>query len=169
MKIKYKISQKEYIRLMYFLAYRRPVVIVTLLLGFYLIYLDVKIIMSGQLNFIPISSIVFNISILLGAFILYPLWYYYKFRKDYKTNKVISLETTSIFKEDIIQDVGESFTVELAWKNIYKVEELKNWFLFYHSKSTYGFCPKRVMTKEQISELRNMIKANHIKAKLRND
>ncbi|MDQ1161244.1 hypothetical protein QE422_001612 [Chryseobacterium sp. SORGH_AS 447] len=169
MKIKYKISQKEYIRLMYFLAYRKPIVIVTLLLGFYMIYLDIKIIISGQLNLIPISSILFNIFILLGTFILYPLWYYYKFRKDYQTNKVISSETTSLFKDDIIQDVAESFTVELAWNNIYKIEELKNWFLFYHSKSTYGFCPKRAMTKDQVSELRNMIKINHIKAKLRND
>lgn len=154
---------------MYFLAYRKPIVIVTLLLGFYIIYLDVKIIMSGQLNFIPISSIAFNIFILLGTFILYPLWYYYKFSKDYQTNKVISTETTSIFKDDIIQDVGESFTVELAWNNIYKIEELKNWFLFYHSKSIYGFCPKRAMTKDQVSELRNMIKTNNIKAKLRKD
>lgn len=154
---------------MYFLAYRKPIVIVTLLLGFYVIYLDVKIIMSGQLNFIPILSIVFNIFILLGTFILYSLWYYYKFSKDYQTNKVISTETTSIFKDDIIQDVGESYTVELAWNNIYKIEELKNWFLFYHSKSIYGFCPKRAMMKDQVSELRNMIKTNNIKAKLRND
>jgi hypothetical protein len=52
---------------------------------------------------------------------------------------------------------------------VYKVKENKEWFLIYQSARTMNMVPKKFFTKDQISGLRDLIRKNKVKAKLRND
>ena len=109
-----------------------------------------------------------------------PLWFaililfiairsFFSVRFAFNSNKNIQESITYIFTDDKIRMVGETFDEDVVWSSIYKVKENKDWFLIYQSAQVMNMVPKKFFPKEQISELRNMIKANNIKAKLRND
>ena len=109
-----------------------------------------------------------------------PLWFaililfiairsFFSVRFAFNSNKNIQESITYIFTDNKIRMVGETFDEDVPWSSVYKIKENKDWFLIYQSAKVMNMVPKKFFTKEQISELRNMIKANHVKAKLRND
>ena len=109
-----------------------------------------------------------------------PLWFaililfiairsFFSVRFAFNPNKNIQESITYIFTDNKIRMVGETFDEDVAWSSIYKVKENKDWFLIYQSAKVMNMVPKKFFTKGQVSELRNMIKINHVKAKLRND
>lgn len=109
-----------------------------------------------------------------------PLWFtililfiairsFFSVRFAFNSNKNIQESITYIFTDNKIRMVGETFDEDVTWSSVYKIKENKDWFLIYQSAKVMNMVPKKFFTKEQISELRNMIKANHVKAKLRND
>ncbi|WP_415328309.1 YcxB family protein [Chryseobacterium sp. MMS23-Vi53] len=73
------------------------------------------------------------------------------------------------FTDENIYTKGETFEGDFTWKTVHKVKENKEWFLIYQSAQVMNMVPKKYFTKYQISELRNIIKTNNVKAKLRND
>jgi len=109
-----------------------------------------------------------------------PLWFaililfiairsFFSVRFAFNSNKNIQESITYIFTDNKIRMVGETFDEDVPWSSVYKIKENKDWFLIYQSAKVMNMVPKKFFTKEQISELRNMIKTNNIKAKLRND
>ncbi len=92
-----------------------------------------------------------------------------RFRNAFKTNKVIGERVTTTVTSETIKDIGESYTTEVDWNVIHKIRELNSWFLFYHNNISFGFMPKKDLSKEQILELRNLIKNSGVKAKLLNN
>lgn len=109
-----------------------------------------------------------------------PLWFaililfiairsFFSVRFAFNSNKNIQESITYIFTDDKIRMVGETFDEDVTWSSVYKVKENKDWFLMYQSAKVMNMVPKKFFTKGQVSELRNMIKANHVKAKLRED
>lgn len=109
-----------------------------------------------------------------------PLWFaililfiairsFFSVRFAFNSNKNIQESITYIFTDDKIRMVGETFDEDVTWSSVYKIKENKDWFLIYQSAKVMNMVPKKFFTKDQVSELRNMIKANSIRAKLRND
>lgn len=109
-----------------------------------------------------------------------PLWFaililfiairsFFSVRFAFNSNKNIQESITYIFTDNKIRMVGETFDEDIAWSSIYKVKENKDWFLMYQSAKVMNMVPKKFFTKDQVSELRNIIKANSIRAKLRED
>ncbi len=87
----------------------------------------------------------------------------------FNSNKKIQENISYSFSDEKICMEGETFSEDFMWNSIYKVKENKEWFLIYQSAQTMNMLPKKYFTKDQISELRNIIRKNNIKAKLRND
>lgn len=109
-----------------------------------------------------------------------PLWFaililfiairsFFSVRFAFNSNKNIQESITYIFTDNKIRMVGETFDEDVPWSSVYKIKENKDWFLIYQSAKVMNMVPKKFFTKDQVSELRNMIKTNNIKAKLRND
>lgn len=109
-----------------------------------------------------------------------PLWFaililfiairsFFSVRFAFNSNKNIQESITYIFTDNKIRMVGQTFDEDVPWSSIYKIKENKDWFLMYQSAKVMNMVPKKFFTKDQVSELRNMIKTNNIKAKLRND
>ena len=61
-------------------------------------------------------------------------------------------------------DITDDSKAETSWNNVYKIEETKDWFLFYYSNNLFGLSPKRAMTNEQISEFKNIVRTKGINA-----
>ncbi len=92
-----------------------------------------------------------------------------RLRFAFNSNKKIQESISYTFTREKIKTKGETFDDEFTWNNVYKVKENKEWFLIYQSAQTMNMVPKKFFTKEQISELRDIIKSNNVKSKLRND
>jgi len=53
---------------------------------------------------------------------------------------------------------GDGFDTEIQWEKIYKLEELRKWFMVHTNKKAAYIIPKHAMTEEEVSELRNILK-----------
>ena len=164
MKIEYKIEQSEYIKLMFYQTYKRPIFIYVTILGVIFLFFIIKDLFLYK-TFDDYTSIF----ITFFTLIFYPILLYSRFRNFYKSHKILGLKTITEINNEGFRDEGEGFEAKILWKNIHKIKELKNWILVYQNSTAYGFMPKRAMTKTQIQEFRNIIIENNIKSDLRKD
>ncbi|WBV61372.1 YcxB family protein [Chryseobacterium camelliae] len=94
---------------------------------------------------------------------------FFRLRFVFHSNKKIQESISYTFTHEKIRTEGETFDGDFTWSTVHKVKENRDWFLIYQSTQTMNMVPKKYFSKEQISELRTIIKSNHVKAKLRND
>jgi hypothetical protein len=74
-----------------------------------------------------------------------PLLVYYSAVKTYNTHSMLQEVIIYEMNEDQIRSTGESFSSEMDWSKLYKVEELKHWFLFYQNKQVANLIPKQAI------------------------
>lgn len=94
---------------------------------------------------------------------------YFSVKNIFNSNKKIQEVISYTFTDEKIRTEGETFDGDFTWNSVYKVKENKDWFLIYQSAQTMNMVPKKFFTKDQISGLRDIIRQNKVKAKLRND
>ncbi|MEC3875917.1 YcxB family protein [Chryseobacterium salviniae] len=105
---------------------------------------------------------------LLVFFLFIMIRTYFSVKNIFYSNKKIQENISYIFTDEKICMEGETFSEDFTWNSVYKVNENKEWFLIYHNAQTMNMVPKKYFTKEQLSELRDIIRKNNVKAKLRN-
>lgn len=166
MEIQTKITFKDYWK--YYLGelLKKSSIIIFIIAMIYLLYTVIfEIIPNFSADFYSIFIIFI---VVFGLFFL-PLSIYRRIRKVFFSNKKIQeLITYEISEEKVIQK-GEDFESEFTWSSLFKVKEIKNWFVLYHSSHGVNLIPKNSMNKDQIQELREIILRNGVKAKLKND
>ncbi|SHF17996.1 YcxB-like protein [Chryseobacterium takakiae] len=106
---------------------------------------------------------------LLVFFVFIIIRTYFSVKNIFNSNKKIQEIISYTFTDDKIRTEGETFDGDFTWNSVYKVKENKEWFLIYQSARTMNMVPKKFFTKDQISGLRDLIRKNKVKAKLRND
>lgn len=94
---------------------------------------------------------------------------YFRLKKAFYSNKKIQEEIVYTFTDDKIHTKGETFDGDFTWEKVYRIKENKDWFLIYQSKTTMNMIPKKYFIKNQVTELRNLIRKNNVKANLIND
>jgi len=94
---------------------------------------------------------------------------YFNVKNIFYSNQKIQENISYTFRDEKICMEGETFNEDFTWNSIYKVKENKEWFLIYHNAQTMNMVSKKFFTKNQISGLRDLIRENKVKAKLRND
>jgi len=102
-------------------------------------------------------------------FIFMILQTYFSLKNAFYSNNQIQESIIYTFTNEVIQMKGETFEEDFSWNSVYKIKENQDWFLIYQSAQTMNMVSKKDFTKDQILELRNIIKNNHVKSKLRND
>ncbi len=106
---------------------------------------------------------------LLVFFVFIIIRTYFSVKNIFYSNKNIQEMISYTFTDEKIRTEGKTFDTYVTWDSIYKVKEKKEWFLIYQTAQTMNMVPKKFFTKDQISELRDLIRKNNVKAKLRND
>ncbi len=72
------------------------------------------------------------------------------------------------FSNETIRINGESFSSEISWNSILKVEQVRKWILIYQSKMVANIIPKSDLNSNQILELNQIISTHsNIKCKLK--
>jgi hypothetical protein len=154
MTIKTRISFKEYLGLLYGLAYRKPLMIVLLSFALFLLlwiltyYLHLlRLPEPGYFQFISLGLI-----IIVQPLVIYStIWGVY-----YSSNvlrETLEIEVTA----DEIKLKGESFYTRIAWEKMYKIVETRNWYLVYQNSLSAIIIPKRFFHDDEESAFRNLL------------
>ena len=162
MTIQAKISFKEYLSLMYKLTYRKlPTILLTVLGGFFLLLVMVYVVFFIFSEHRDFSRDILSIAFIGLIFLLLTPWSVYRqSKKGYDSNAGIKELLTYDIEVEVIHISGESFKSEMNWDKIWKIKELRDWILIYHSSQTFNPIPKRTLTDEQLANFWQIVDAH---------
>ena len=151
MKIKTKISFKEYRKLLFCLIYKKPTMIAIVGVGFAMILW----ILGYYLHFLPVPEPQIYQYITLSIIgVFQPLSVFWLLRRNYTSSNFLSQQVEIEVTTDILNIRGKSFYTELIWKYISKVDEVKNYILIYQNNLSCIFISKDDLTKTELKELK---------------
>ncbi|WP_322550212.1 YcxB family protein [Flavobacterium psychraquaticum] len=152
--IKTKIRFKEYVKLLYSLAYERTMlrllVLVALLLLLWILFYNFDVFNLPKpiiYQYITLSLI----AIAQPAIIFITIW-----RNYYSSNQL--RETLEIeLANEMIKINGESYYMEIEWEKLFKIVEKPNWFLMYQNNLSAIIIPKKDMDEKDIDKFRKLL------------
>ncbi len=169
MQFKTRITQKDYVSLMFVLTYKKGWLKFITLVGILMLLISFAYFI-GQASKIVDADYTPWPNILMGTLFVFgtPLFTYLSAKRNYKSIQRLHEETEYEFTEEAMILSGNSFNSELKWNGTYKIEELKKWFLIYQSRQSVIPISKKDLTPGQIKELRHLFKSlNGIKVRLK--
>ena len=99
----------------------------------------------------------------IGMFTFSPLSVYFGSKRNFATDKMNRQLIEYHMTMESIHIKGESFTTNLSWNNIYKVTKKWGWILIWHNNQIANAIPKKLISSQQIIDLKNMLIANKVK------
>ena len=156
MKIKANVSFREYLKLLFSLAYEKPVM--KILMGLAILVLAWIILYQLNLFNLP-EPIVYQYITLLLIMVIQPLGIFYMIRRNYNSSNYLREKLDMELTDDEVKITGETFYMEIEWLKVYKIDERKNWFLIYLNNLSAILIHKKDLSKEKISQVREILKA----------
>ncbi|MFN3755145.1 YcxB family protein [Flavobacterium sp.] len=155
MHIKTKIDTKKYLKLMFYLTYKKPLIILMHLIGvvtfiYSLLYFSGIIILEEM----PLIPLIFGF---IMTFMI-PISLYKNFKKNFLSNKRIQENIEYEFTNVKMKIIGESFNSELELNKVHKIVELKNWFLIYQSEQVANLIPTENLNENEVKVLREIFR-----------
>lgn len=148
MKIKTKISFKQYVKLLYSLAYEK--IGLRLLICFAFIILLWIIFYHTNILNLPKPLIYQYITLGLIS-IVQPVLIFITIRSNYySSNQLMETLIIELSKEDIKIN-GESYYMEIKWDKLFRIVEKQNWFLLYQNNLSAIIIPKKDMSENDIN------------------
>jgi hypothetical protein len=141
---------KKYLELCFTLTYRKPIVIIVTLVGICNIFWFFFPLESMTQPFVNIVGGIFLIAIT-------PITVYIHASKFFNSNQRVKEKIVYKFSDGKIKSIAESSVIEFDYKNIYKTQELRNWFLIYHDIRSVNAIPKKQLDKSQVLELKDIL------------
>ncbi len=102
---------------------------------------------------------IFQYTTLTLITVVQPLAIFMTIRKNYLSSNHIKEKVKIEFTNTAIKMTGDSFYTELAWAKLYKVQEIKNWFLIYQNTFSAIIIPKRALNSNQSKELKHLLQS----------
>lgn len=155
MKIKTKVNFKEYVKLLYTLAYEKT--ILRLLLGVAILILLWIIFYYLNIFSLP-KPVIYQYITLILITIVQPTSIYITIRRNYKSSNQLgeALEIEVTPKD--IKINGESYYMEVKWEKLFEIIEKPNWFLLYQNNLSAIMIPKKDMSATDINNFRQILK-----------
>ncbi|MES1249082.1 MAG: YcxB family protein, partial [Chitinophaga rupis] len=143
-----------YRNLLFGLAYRKPVMkilicvaaaMVVWISGYYLHYLPV-----------PRPEIYQWITLTLIT-VVQPAMIWWTIKRNYDSSNHLGEKLEIEMTPEEIKIRGESFYTVIAWKKIFKIEELADWFLIYQNNLSAIIIPKKDFSSRQLQEFKSFL------------
>jgi len=154
MVIKIKVTFKEYAKLLLTLAYIKPLMIILVCLailngGWILCY-------HFQILDIPEPKMIQYFGFLLIS-VVQPLGIFFMIWRNYSTS-IHLRETLEIhFTKDQIKMKAEGFVLESLWSKMYKIVELKYWFVIYQNNLSAILIPKKSLNPDEMRDFKQIL------------
>jgi len=155
LKITTRVSLREYLKILFGLAYRKPIMIFLLGLSFLLILW----ILFYFLNILNLPRPLFYQYLTVGLIlIVQPLAIFLTIRRNYFSSNHLreSLEM-EVTKTDF-KIKGESFYLEVIWDKIFRIVEHSECFLIYQNNLSAIIILKKDLSPEQLIEIKEILK-----------
>ncbi len=155
-----QLTQQDYIRISFFLQFRKLTVL--FVMAAILVWLVVYLVMNLQssdgklFNLIPIS---------IGLLVI-PGMTYLTAKRNFKAISRIGETIEYQVKKDGITLQGESFTTDYKWNQLYRVSRNKHFVLIWQTPQVANFIPLRSISDDQLAELKRVLDRNLIANKL---
>jgi hypothetical protein len=128
------INQKEHFKFQMMLVYSNPFVQYMTFLGLSFLILQL---VQGQYEYYAFQTS-------FGVFALvFPLLLFIQSKQAYQSNPYLREKIHYSITKDQIITQGETFYNAISLTSLYKVKELKHWFLLYNSNQTLIIIPKK--------------------------
>ena len=113
---------------------------------------------DSQLSPYQITVGVLFVVVIISS-ILQPMLTKKYLRKQFRTNKLLQLETEYIISENGIQRKSVSFDTTYKWDDIYKIIEKENMLIIYESSNNVSILPKRFFNNDkELVSVKELIK-----------
>ena len=156
MKIKTRITFKEYVKLLYGLTYKKPMMIVILCVGVAMIIW----ITGYYLHYLPVPKPMFyQYTTLTLISVVQPLAIFLTIRKNYYSGNHLQEPLQIELLPEDIKMTGNSFYMEIKWEKMFKIVELPNWFLLYQNNLSAIIIPKKAFNERQENEFRKILRS----------
>jgi hypothetical protein len=156
MKLKADVTFRQYLKLLFSLAYEKPVMRVLLALAG-LVILWIVFHWLNLLN-LPKPEIYQYITLLL-ILVIQPLGIFYMIRRNYYSSNLLKESLQMELSDNDVKITGETFYMEILWSKVYRVDERDKWFLIYLNNLSAILISKRELSDEKIDRIRNILKA----------
>jgi hypothetical protein len=160
MKIETKMDFRKYLKLMYWLTYKKPWTIIITIIGLAMFILALLYFLGAHIAFEkpPFAQLAIG---LIPIFL--PITIYRSAKKSFSSNGRLQEKMTYEFTVDKIIINGETFKTEMDWTKLYKIQELKDWILIYNNKFNANIIPKESFG-EELLEFKKIVFENKIKS-----
>jgi len=154
MKIKTRVTFREYVRLLFGLTYRRPImmilVAVDLLLLLWILFYCLDIFNLPE-------PLIYQYATLILITVVQPTVVYTIIHRVYYSSNHICepLEMEILPRE--IKIHGKSFYMEVRWDKMFKIVEKPKWFLIYHNSLSAIIIPKNDLRKSEVLEFKKIL------------
>jgi len=164
MTIETKFDFKSYLRLMYNLTYRKPLMMYLTVSGLMMFIISFLYFLGSNSLFVepPYFSFVFGLFII--AFL--PFSIYRSAKRNFSSHGRLQEKIIYEFTDEKIRIIGETFNSEMDWEKTYKVLELKNWILIYQNRQIANILPKDSFG-ENLLGFKDLVKRKNIRSKLK--
>ena len=162
--IETKLDFKRYLKLMYTLTYRKPIMIFLSIVGLTMFIGSIFYFLGFN---VPVDSPPY-FQIVFGFFIIaiLPFSIYWSGKKNFSSHGRLQEKIIYEFTDEKIKITGETFNSELDWGKTYKIKELKDWILIYENRQIANILPKESFG-EKIKDFRILVKSKNVNAKLK--
>jgi hypothetical protein len=155
MKITSQLNFKEYLKLKFILSYQ----------GFFVWFSIFCVVIALISCLIEFSDGAGERSDIIWAFLfcayifLRPISIYFLARKSFNTNQILQDKVVYEFLTDKLLITTQYSSASIPWDKMYKIRELKDWFLIYHSNKLANLIPKRLFNTQEIIQVKDLFKS----------
>ena len=156
-RIETKMALKDFMRLVFFLTYRRPMVLLVTFLGIVFTAWGV-LAMAGIIEFAAFSP---GFTLIYGLFFLFwiPIAAYLRGRRQYAFSKRSQELRKFEFTSRGIYMETESSKVDYEWSTVYEVKRTGQWILIYLSRAEAIFIPREAFSEEKFAAFTQLMQA----------
>jgi|GEM_PF-1266944 len=149
------LTQKDITNLMMYMARTRKVLWI---ISFIYVSVTLYFIISSvlQKGISGITDNLFTVGVLIGFLVYIPLLYYYAGKRSFKNNERLKETLRYEINARDIHIKGDSFDSTFSWDKTYGISENKRSFFIWQQKRSANILPKRYLTSQDISFLREM-------------
>jgi len=159
MKIKTRLTEKDYINVSFVMFFHSIAVRIIIILGLFVFAMGFILRFNSE-------SKVGDFTFLIIFVVMFPLLTYFNAKRFYKGNPRLGETIEYQFEQDRLLVIGESFSSQYTWEKIYKVKQVKNWVLIYHSKQMANIISKKDLWPSNIDALKEILDTHKVKNNL---
>jgi len=162
--IETQITYPAYRKVMYYMNYCRPVMLIILLCSILLLVLS-----ALQLfGILPVTDMTYFQLFVGILYISYtPIRIARAIRKNYFSNLRLQEKLQFRFTPEKIVTKGESFITEMSWDKLNRIVEVTDFFLLFADHKQAHFVPKEHFSPAQLEEFRILVRNTWVKARLK--